>query len=55
MKHSNIQTPRQMRDGHWTHGSVSANDTPYRVLDWLWAVACVVACVAVGVILAWRV
>ncbi len=56
MKHSNIQTPRLMRDGQWSLGSVSApSDAPWRLGDVAYAVACVAACVAVGAILAWGV
>jgi hypothetical protein len=55
-KQSNYTAPRLMRDGQWTHGSVSAQtDAPWRLSDVAYAVACVAAAVAVGVILAWRV
>ena len=51
----NYQTPRLMRDGQWSLGSVSADRAPWRLSDVAYAVACVAACVAVGVILAFGV
>jgi ABC-type multidrug transport system permease subunit len=49
----NYTTPRLMRDGQWTIGSVSASaSAPWRFIDVVWAVACFAACVTVGVILA---
>ncbi len=53
MKPSHTTTPRLMRDGVWTSGSVSADvPPPLRLFDWVWALACVGACVAIGVMLA---
>ena len=52
----NYTTPRLMRDGQWSLGSVSAPESaPWRLADVAYAVACVAACVAVGVILAFGV
>ncbi len=52
-KQSNYTTPRLMRDGQWSLGSVSASaSAPWRFVDVAWAVACFAACVAVGAILA---
>ena len=45
MKRSHYTTPRQMRDGQWTLGSVSAERT-HAVADLL------IACIAVAVLAA---
>lgn len=33
MKPSHTTTPRQMRDGQWSYGSVSAEPPPWRASD----------------------
>lgn len=46
----NYTTPRQMRDGHWTYGSVSAGEDRPRYYDLLLAAiaVAVLALIAIG-------
>ncbi len=53
MKPSHTSTPRQMRDGSWTFGSVSADpETRHRFCDLLVAILAVaaLALISIGVI-----
>lgn len=45
----NYTTPRQMRDGQWTYGSVSANEERHRAYDLLIAVIAVAVLAAITI------
>jgi hypothetical protein len=46
----NCRTPRQMRDGQWSYGAVSATEDRHRAYDLLIAViaVAVLAAIAIG-------
>lgn len=50
MKPSHTSTPRQMRDGSWSYGSVSATEDRHRAYDLVIAViaVAVLALIAIG-------
>jgi hypothetical protein len=52
MKHSHLQTPRQLRDGIWTAGYVSAPETVVPTMERLGGIAlAIVIGIAGGVLL----